>query len=244
VWGRKLLQAATTIVATAEQERDELVAGGLDPSNIVIRRNGVEAPKQLPQRGEFRRRLAIAENAQLILFLGRLSQKKSPDLLLRAFANLPGEASAQLAFVGPDASGMRAKLQELARATGVAQSVHFIGPLDGQAKWAAYQDADVFVLPSQNENFGNTAAEAVAAGTPVVVTDRCGIAPFLKDVAGLVVTHDDKPLAGALTQLLRDQNLYARLRDGCAKATAALGWDEPVHQMEVIYRRLVQRRPS
>jgi len=115
VWGRKLLQGATAIVATAEQERDELVAGGLDPSNIVIRRNGVEAPKQLPQRGEFRRRLAIAENAPLILFLGRLSQKKSPDLLLRAFANLPGEASAQLAFVGPDASGMRAKLQELAR---------------------------------------------------------------------------------------------------------------------------------
>ena len=58
---------------------------------------------------------------------------------------------------------------------------------EGEAKWAAYRDADIFVLPSQNENFGNTAAEAVAAGTPVIVTEQCGIAPLFAGTAGLVV---------------------------------------------------------
>ena len=70
----------------------------------------------------------------------------------------------------------------------------FSGPIFGDDKWAAYRDADVFVLPSRNENFGNTAAEAVAAGTPVIVTEQCGIAPHLKDIAGLVVPHDDASL--------------------------------------------------
>jgi len=63
---------------------------------------------------------------------------------------------------------MKARLMEMAREYGIASKVHFAGALFGQEKWAAYRDANVFVLPSQNENFGNTAAEAAAAGTPVV----------------------------------------------------------------------------
>ena len=73
-----------------------------------------------------------------------------------------------------------------------------IGPVFGAAKWAAYRDADVFVLPSQNENFGNTAAEAVAAGTPVIVTEQCGIAPLLANEAGLVVPRLPRACSGAM----------------------------------------------
>ena len=79
----------------------------------------------------------------------------------------------------------------------MSERVHFSPPLEGEAKWAAYRDADIFVLPSQNENFGNTAAEAVVAGTPVIVTEQCGIAPLLKDTAGLVVRHDEWELREA-----------------------------------------------
>ena len=78
----------------------------------------------------------------------------------------------------------------MAERLGVASRVLFCGPLFDAAKWEAYRDADVFVLPSQNENFGNTAAEAAAAGTPVVVTEDCGVAPLLAGIAGLVVPHD------------------------------------------------------
>jgi glycosyltransferase involved in cell wall biosynthesis len=241
IWGLQMLGGASAIIATAERERDELIAAGIPESRIVLRRNGVEIPARLPERGEFRKKLGIAEETKLILFLGRLSLKKSPDLLLKAFAGLAQEkelGDVRLVFVGPDESGMKSKLEQMERQTGVAERVLFSPPLDGGPKWEAYRDADIFVLPSQNENFGNTAAEAVVAGTPVVVTDRCGIAPFLKDVAGVVVRHEEQDLKQALRRLLCDKSLYDQLRAGCAKAVAGLGWDEPVQEMEVLYSRL------
>jgi glycosyltransferase involved in cell wall biosynthesis len=262
VWGTEMLAGADAIVATAEQERAELAAGGLAAEKIVLRRNGVEGPAQLPQRGLFRRRLGIADEVKIILFLGRLTEKKSPELLLGAFAGLERkekgnaeaqrsqreeksrlEASAtkdqvQLVFVGPDEAGMKHRLELMAQNADVAERVHFCGALDGEAKWMAYRDADIFVLPSQNENFGNTAAEAVASGTPVIVTEQCGIAPLLKDVAGLVVPHEEGALRQALERLLGDAGLYAELQNGCAKALTTLGWGEPVQKMEMIYSRL------
>ncbi len=136
--------------------------------------------------------------------------------------------SLHLAFVGPDEAGMNAKLQFSATQLGVESHVHFPGPLSGEAKWSAFRDADIFVLPSQNENFGNTAAEAVAAGTPVILTDQCGIAPLLADIAGLVVKHDRAELASAIETLLLRDSLYRRLKEGCPIASANLAWEEPL----------------
>jgi glycosyltransferase involved in cell wall biosynthesis len=116
--------------------------------------------------------------------------------------------------------------------------VQFTGPIFGASKWAAYRDADVFVLPSQNENFGNTAAEAVAAGTPVIVTEQCGIAPLLKDEAGLVVRHDCTALSEALERVLNEAELRTRLAAGSTKVGARLGWDEPVRELEALYAKL------
>jgi len=173
-----------------------------------------------------------------VLFLGRLSAKKSPDLLLRAFAEVqrrPGVAALKLVFVGPDEGGMKAQLEQLAAQLGVEENVQFAGPLFEADKWEAYRDADVFVLPSQNENFGNTAAEAVAAGTPVIVTERCGIAPLLANEAGLVVRHEAGALAEALERILNNEELRGHLEAGCAKVSLKLGWESPLREMESLY---------
>jgi len=130
----------------------------------------------------------------------------------------------------------------MAMQLGVRTKVQFTGPVFGEAKWAAYRDADVFVLPSQNENFGNTAAEAVAAGTPVIVTEQCGIAPLLADQAGLVVRHDAAGLSSGLERMLREAELRSRLAAGCANVTARLGWVEPVGNMEALYAGLVSQQ--
>jgi len=249
LWGMKMLDGASAIIATAEQERNELLAGGMESKKIRLRRNGVEVPDRLPARGHFRARRRIPDQAKLVLFLGRLSPKKSPDLLLHAFGQLRSlgsgqEAAPHLAFVGPDESGMEAKLIARAKELGIMPRVHFCGPLAGQSKWEAYRDAEVFVLPSQNENFGNTAAEAIAAGTPVIVTDQCGIAPLLKGTAGLVVGHNERALSEALSTLLEDTALWTRLRDGCAAVASAMGWEEPLREMEIIYSLLASRSKS
>ena len=244
VWGRQLLQGASAVVATSEQETEELAAGGLVRTRAVLRRNGVEAPASWPERGAFRMAHGISDDVKLVLFLGRLSDKKSPDLLLQAF----GELSRRLAgiplllvYAGPDEGGVQTRLEQMALQLSVRPRVQFVGPVFGETKWAAYRDADVFVLPSQNENFGNTAAEAVAAGTPVIVTEQCGIAPLLADEAGLVVRHETAALSEALERILGETELRARLSAGCAVVTSRLGWDEPVRDMEALYATLASQ---
>lgn len=243
LWGRRMLRGASAIVATSEREIEELASGGIPLAKIVMRRNGVESPESWPERGAFRSKLEIPQDTKLVLFLGRLSVKKSPELLLRAFAESKKRLeSMKLVFAGPDEGGMKAQLEQMAEQLGVRADVHFVGPLFDQEKWAAYRDADVFVLPSQNENFGNTAAEAVAAGTPVIVTEQCGIAPLLANQAGMVVKHDVRELAGALARILIEHKLRGHLQSGCAKVTLNLGWGIPVQKTEQLYLDCVSRR--
>jgi glycosyltransferase involved in cell wall biosynthesis len=241
VWGRHLVGGAAILVATAEQELNELVAGGVPREKIVLRRNGVERPEQLPARGAFWAKWKLPPCRKRVLFLGRLVRKKSPEVLLEAFSRLVAGniAEAHLIFAGPDGGdGTLGQLREQVSRCGLAERVSFVGALYGQEKWAAYRDADVFVLPSQSENFGNAAAEAVAAGTPVIVTETCGLAPLLTGGAGIVVPHSADAIAGALSILLSDETVRERLAAGCAAVLPRLGWDEPIGQMEKLYAQL------
>ncbi len=244
VLGSRLLLGASRVIATAEQERQEFLAGGIADSKIVVRRNGIDIPAEFPPAGSFRDEWKISRDAKLILFLGRLVSKKSPDLMLQVFSNWrrrgnesPGSV---LVMVGPDeGDGFRQNLETMSAQMGLNGKVIFTGPLYGDAKWGAYRDADVFVLPSQNENFGNTAAEAVSCGTPVLVTDRCGIAPIVDQRAGIVVPHDCAALEAGLSQILDDPALAVRLREGCKGVTSSLSWTEPLAQMETLYGELI-----
>ena len=241
VLGGWMLRGTDRLVATSDRERDELLNGGFAESKIVVRRNGVDPPEALPAKGAFRKAWNIPAGARLVLFLGRLVSKKNPDLLLEIFQRWRTAANqpAVLVLSGPDeADRYSAALKSSVSRLGLDGAVLFTGLLLDQAKWAAYVDADVFVLPSQHENFGNTAVEAVACGTPVLVTDRCGVAPFVDGRAGLVVPMESEALYQALARLLADDALRQRLQAGCAALTRELGWDEPVAMMESLYREL------
>ena len=102
-------------------------------------------------------------------------------------------------------------------------------------------DADVFALPSRYENFANAAAEAIACGVPVIVTDRCGIRSLVEGQAGLVIAPKVEPLAAALRQLLSDKLLYARLKEGCNRVASRLRWDCLAKQMEACYGEVLHR---
>lgn len=242
--GNRLLSAAYQLVATSEMEKQELVGRGVDTERITIRRNGINAPASLPARGLFRKQWGIEPDARVVLYLGRLVSKKSPDMLIDAFARWRRESRnwdhSVLVLAGPEESdGYSARLRSQASAAGIAANVIFTGPLYDEAKWAAFRDADVFALPSQNENFGNSAAEAIACGTPVIVTDQCGIAPIIAEKAGLVVKHDSTSLANALRLLLGDVDLAAQFRANCGETAAGLTWEAPLEQMEVLYREAI-----
>src|SRR5215469_536012 len=244
--GNRLLAGAYRLIATSDQEKQELVDGGIDSAQIVVRRNGVEMPVSIPACGAFRTEWHVPRDATLVLYLGRVEAKKSPGLLIEAFARWrkisPSGANSNsvLVVAGPEKDrGYSAQLRSLTCSLGISEAVRFTGPLYDERKWSAYRDADVFVLPSQNENFGNSVAEAMACGTPVIVTDQCGIAPFIADRTGLVVQHDLDSIADALKILLEDEDAITRFRNACPSVVKELSWEAPVLEMIHLYREAV-----
>ena len=140
---------------------------------------------------------------RLILFLGRVHEKKGVDLLLRAFAqfNSGNGENYRLVIAGPGAPALLAKLRKLASRLGIADRVTWTGLLQGEIKWGALRTAEVFALPSHQENFGIAVAEALACGLPVLISDKVNICNEIeKDGAGLVAADN---LEGSINVMLR-----------------------------------------
>jgi glycosyltransferase involved in cell wall biosynthesis len=177
----------------------------------------------------------------MVVFLSRLIPRKGADLLIEALPQT-GCDKIRLVIAGPEGeAGYVAFLQDKARTLRVDHRVLFLGPLYGADKKAALIDADVFALPSRYENFGNTAAEAVACGTPVIVSDQCGIAPLIDQRSGLVTSYDVASLASALRELFGNTVLHHRLKAGCPEVASELSWDKIIGQMQASYAEAAEQ---
>ena len=248
LFGQSVARGAARLVATSVQEEKELIEEGIPPPKISVRRNGIELPQLSGAAGGFRRKYGISQHTFLVLFLGRIVEKKSPDLLIDAFARwrteTEGGQDAALIFAGPfENPSYRRKLEARVGRLCSSSSVLFIGPLYDDCKWSALTDADIFVLPSQHENFGNAAAEAVACGTPVIVTDRCGIAPLIEGRAGVVIRHECEALVRALHQL-SDTVLRETLKLGSGEVARGLSWEQPLAETEALYADVLRSRSA
>ena len=239
--GRPLVEGASRVIATAPQEQAELIQAGVSANRVSVRRNGIDLDDfaRLPERGTLRRRFGIESKRRLILYLGLLSRKKNPDLLIRAFATI-GASDTYLLIAGPDVDGCADYLRDLIVSLGLESKVFLSGPMYDEDKLSALVDADIFVLPSQNENFGNVIAESIAVGTPVVITDKCGIAPYVRGKAGLVVPVSQAAIGEAMSRLLHDSVLYETLRAGCQDVARNLSWDQPVAELQDLYGSLIK----
>jgi glycosyltransferase involved in cell wall biosynthesis len=99
----------------------------------------------------------------------------------------------------------------------------------------------VFVLASAGESFGIVAAEAAAAGTPVIVSDRCGIAGFFEDGEAVIVPYERAAIVEAIRSVLVDPELRARLARGGVAAARRTSWDHVTDVQEEIYREVASR---
>lgn len=236
---RNYLDRATKWIATSALEVGDLRSAGIPQEKVLLRFNGIDREDfaKLPTFGTFQKRVGISAEDRLILFLGRLIPRKGADLLIEALPQM-GDDNLKLVIAGPEGeSGYLATLRNRARILGIERRVLFPGPLYDEFQKEAYVDATVFALPSRYENFGNTAAEAIACGTPVVVTDRCGIAPLVDGRAGMVTTYDSRAIALTLKGLFNNPTLYQNLKAGCRQVAEELSWDGLVRGMLDSYER-------
>jgi glycosyltransferase involved in cell wall biosynthesis len=242
LFGRAMIRGAARFVATSGREADDLVNGGIDKDRIDVRHNGVEPGEIPPGAGPaFRSAHGIGSETPFVLFLGRISPVKNIELLLAAFSRLTTPDVVLVIAGPPDGRKYPTELNEIARRLGTADRVRIIGPVFGEQKAAALAEAAMLVLPSFNENFGTVAVEAMAVGTPAVVTETCGVAEHLRDGGGLVVALDADDMRTAIDSLFVDDGLRSDMGDRAKAIASTLTWEDAARLTTVMYGRILER---
>lgn len=199
-----------------------------------------------PRTGRFRALFADADPLRVVLFLGRLNFKKGLDLLIPAFAETAArDPAARLLIAGPD-DGEEAATRALVGRHGLAAKVRFAGTLRGDDVRAAYGDTDLFVLPSYSENFGNAVVEAMASGTPVLISDKVNIHREVAAAgAGTVIPCDAKALSEAMARMLDAPDTLAAMGRAARTAAEAYRWERVAETLDDAYLQVIgARRPD
>ena len=249
-------------VASTPDEAEVLISEyGADPAGVHIVAPGVDLDAFVPgSREAARARLGLPAGRKIVLFAGRLQPHKGVDVLVEALAELtagaPGGASSAgsgpderpplLVVVGGPSGRLTAarELVALAEVLGVRDHLE-MRPAAPQAVLADYyRAADVVAMPSRSESFGLVAAEAQAAGTPVVAAAVGGLRTVVVDgVTGhLVADHEPTSWAKALATVLDDPAHRAELAAQAAQHRERFAWDAAASQILKAYALTAQRR--
>ncbi|MCP9857644.1 MULTISPECIES: glycosyltransferase [unclassified Cyanobium] len=234
---RRNLQQAAALHFTSAAERDEAAALGLTAPSLVLPL-GVRGPDSQAQPTGSSNALAPVR----FLFLSRLHPKKQLENLLEALALLQRhrpEANWELAIAGDGDPRYVAALQERARGLGLGERCRWLGFVAGEAKWRALEAADWYVLPSAAENFGIAAVEALAAGTPVILSPEVAVAADVARAgAGLVSASDPEALALTLATALERPSLSMQA-SALNLAQMDFSWSTIALQLRTAYRQVL-----
>jgi glycosyltransferase involved in cell wall biosynthesis len=237
LYQRRLLAGAAALLATAPAEAAD-IAARLPGACIGVLPNGVALPDAAPPPGEL---------AAQVLFLGRLHPVKNLPGLLAAWALVaPRFPGWRLRLVGPEEAGHRALLIAEAARLGIGASVAIDPAIPDSEKAQAFAAASLFVLPSFTENFGVVAAEALAAGLPVIASTGTPWAALPAAGAGWHVAPDPESLAAALAEAmaLAPAQRAAMGARGAALAAKEFGWTRIAERLLAIYRWLLAGQPA
>jgi glycosyltransferase involved in cell wall biosynthesis len=222
LWGRRTVRRAAACVYLSENEREEYLAQGADPDRLVA----LPPPLDLPTIDA-----APRSDQPLIVYLGQLHPIKRIDVLIQAVVQVRKDVpDVRLDVIGaPSSHGEQ--LKRLARRLGVADAVRFPGFLREDDKPRTLAAAQVFALLSASEGLPVTPLEALACGTPVVLSPGCGL-PQVDGVGGIVCDGSAEGAADALSALLRDPDRAREL--GAAGRTFAAAYRREVVVPELV----------
>lgn len=224
-WARleaAIARRADAVITVSQHSRDELVAAGVPPARVHVVTEGVATPP--PTAGWPQ---AWPGDGLKLLYLGRLEQRKRPDLAVAAMRRAGVPASLVIAGEGPLAD-------ELA-----GPGVRLLGRVSEEDKWRLYDSADVLLFGSTLEGFGLVVAEAQSRGVPVIAAEGTATREALADgESGLLVPPDADAFAAAIRELA-DGDRRAAMSDRAREVAARFDWDACAAGVADVYRGLV-----
>ena len=241
----RYLNSAALLHFTDQEELERIRFLGLQSEPVVVP-NGIDtAIYHRPDlEGRFRALHGLGDR-KILLHLGRIARQKGLDITVRAFAKLRHEhPDAVLVIAGPDNTGFTATVDGWIADAGVGDAVLYTGMLTGETKLAALVDADLFVSPSYFENFGTTVVEAMAAGTPVAISDQVYIwREIVEPGAGLATPLDVEAFAAALSAILADPGRCRAMGERAfTVARQRFDWNSVLPGIEAAYATAIARR--
>jgi glycogen(starch) synthase len=217
-------------------------AFNLPEDKLVMIPNGVDAKeyeKSTVDLNQFRRRFALPEE-KIVLYVGRLVYEKGIQVLINAIPKILEKVNAKFVIVGN--GYMKEPLWEKIKHMGLAHKVLFTGFVDDETLRNLQKCADVSVVPSLFEPFGIVALEAMAAKSPVVVSDTGGLSEIVEhDLTGVKVYPDNpESLAWGVTRVLLDEAYANKLRENAYRLVVEkYNWKKISRQTKSVYERVL-----
>lgn len=241
LFAEKYLNKAYAIHYTTgvEKEESELIIqnknGFVVPNGIDIKNIQLESSQK-----NILERIGITDKKYLLI-LGRIHSIKGFDILIPAVKNIFDENSdINLVIAGND-SGYLEQTKKMADELKILNRIIFTGAVSGGDKWSLYKNALMFVLPSYSENFGMAVVEAMACGTPVVISDKVGIYKEVAEAdAGIITGTTVDSLYNGIKKLLSDNELRKRIAaNGKRLVEEKYSIDKVTDQMIEQYKSLI-----
>jgi glycosyltransferase involved in cell wall biosynthesis len=239
---KPIMRRASGLIALTSDEIDSYRALGIKtPCHIVP--NGIDVAKfrRTPQLASLSA-LDIAESDRVILFLGRLHPSKGVDILVDAFFRIISQhPDALLVIAGPDEHGFSQQIQTEAARKKLQHRIRLPGMITGDLKVDLLARADLFALPSSGEGLSMAILEALASGTPVIISPECNL-PVVDEVkAGAIVARDAELVAQAISRFLSDDVLIAAASEAAyCLARDRFAWPAIVDKLEGLYLNAIQ----
>jgi len=235
-YGTYIARRVICVSESFRREVQQLYNVPVDKMNVIY--NGVDPSRfdSAANTRSVRKRYAIDRGDRMVLFAGRLTRQKGPDVLLEAVPSvLARHPATKVVFAGD--GHLRSGLQERAQRLGLEPHTRFVGHQTGAELVSLFKSADVVCVPSRNEPFGIVILEAWSARKPVVATRNGGPAEFVRhQTNGLSVADDCGSISGGINTVLSDRPAARRMGyAGRREVEAHFCWDRIAAQTEEVY---------
>jgi glycosyltransferase involved in cell wall biosynthesis len=236
---RKGMHAADCIMAVSHHTKRAIIEHyGIDPEKVIVVHNGIDHRDHQKALSPALEHLRLA-GKKVVLFVGRITIQKGPDYFLQA-AKRVIQYEPDALFVVSGSGDMEHQMIRMAATMGLSDKVVFAGFVRGDDLLRLYRAAELYVMPSVSEPFGLTALEAVANGTPILVSKQSGVSEVLTNALKSDF-WDVEDMADKIIGVLRSGGLKRTLGENGVRDVEQVTWEKAAGKCSVVYQDMLER---